>query len=80
LTDMDFHKTPEIEGKIQTEVTFFLMQLFLFTYRSQQNLHFCGGWGSSENYEFWGISLHYKESYHQKILFFCWCYLLHGCC
>jgi len=33
---MDFHKTPEIEGKIQTEVTFFLMQVFLFTYRSQQ--------------------------------------------
>jgi len=46
------------------------MQVILFTYRSQQNLHFCGGCGSSENYEFWGINLHYKESYRQKILFF----------
>jgi len=52
LTDVDFHKTPEIEGKLQPEVTIFLMQVFLFTYRPQQNLLLCGGWGFSANYEF----------------------------
>ena len=38
-----FEQTPVNEGKIQPQITFYIIQVLLVTYRSPPYLHLCGG-------------------------------------